>query len=144
MKNPGFNAVKSLAALGAALLLVPALAAELAPMSVRDLMQNVITPTTATLWGAYEIKTDAQWQELETAANGVIAAGEALLAGGTGPKDAANAANPDWQEYTRQLIAAGRSALAAIRERNEAALSDAGNDELYPPCESCHGRYMTQ
>ena len=124
------------------LLAVPGFTAEEAPMTVQQLMQSVITPATSTLWGAYDIKTDAQWQELEAAAQEVIRAGELLKTGGSNPQDIASAANQDWQEFTRQMIDAGRSALTAIGKHDEEALSVAGNDELYPPCESCHGKYM--
>ena len=119
----------------------PAFPADAPALSVQELMQSVITPATNTLWGAYQVKDD-EWQNLETAAQGVIQAGESLLQGGTGSNDAANAANQDWQEWSNQMIAAGRDALAAIRNRNEEVLSSVGNDELYPPCESCHNKYM--
>ena len=126
-----------------ALFAVPGFTAEDNPMTVQQLMQTVITPATNTLWGAYDIKTDAQWQELETAAQEVIRAGELLKTGGTSPEDALKAANQDWQEFAQQMINAGRNALTAIGKHDEEALSAAGNDELYPPCESCHGKYMT-
>lgn len=107
-------------------------------LTVREIMQSIITPMTNTLWGAYQVETDAQWQELANAANTLVGAGTLLMA--TGP----DAGNADWQEYNGQMIAAARAALAAIGKRDEEALSTAGNDLLYPPCESCHQRYMGQ
>lgn len=107
-------------------------------LTVGQIMKAIIAPMTSTLWGAYDIQAAAQWQELENAALTVVAA--ATLLNGTGP----NAANEDWQEYNQQMIAAARAALAAIAEQDEEALFNAGNDQLYPPCESCHQRYMSQ
>jgi hypothetical protein len=107
-------------------------------LTVEQIMKAIIAPMTGTLWGAYEIQTPARWQELENAALTVVAAGSLL--NGTGP----NAANEDWQEYSQQMIVAARAALAAIAEQDEEALFNAGNDQLYPPCESCHQRYMPQ
>ena len=107
-------------------------------LTVGQIMKAIIAPMTSTLWGAYDIQTAAQWQELENAALTVVAAG--TLLSGTGP----NAVNEDWQEYNQQMIAAARAALAAIVEQDEEALFNAGNDQLYPPCESCHQRYMSQ
>ncbi|MCP5346616.1 MAG: hypothetical protein R3F41_16565 [Gammaproteobacteria bacterium] len=107
-------------------------------LTVSQIMNAIIAPMTNTLWGAYDIQTDDQWQELENAAVTVIAAGTLLQEAGD------NAANADWQEYDRQMISAARAALTAIGNRDEEALFNAGNDQLYPPCESCHQRYMQQ
>ena len=107
-------------------------------LTVMQIMQAIVAPMTNTIWGAYEIQTDAQWQELQNAALTVIAAGSLLNQTGE------NAANADWQEYNQQMIAAARAALTAITDRDEEALFNAGNDQLYPPCESCHQRYMAQ
>ncbi|MEX2130959.1 MAG: hypothetical protein WD772_05685 [Pseudohongiellaceae bacterium] len=133
------------AALGGAMLFaVPAITQDLNSLTVSQLMQEVIVPTTTALWGAYEVQTDAQWQELESAARRLIQAGELLRTGGSAATDRTIATNADWQEFSNQMLAASRSALEAIRGRNEEALFKAGNDELYPPCESCHAVYMPQ
>ena len=107
-------------------------------LSVLQIMRAIVAPMTNTIWGAYDIQTDAQWQELENAALTVIAA--ATLLNDTG----GNAANADWQEYNQQMMTAARAAITAIANKDEEALFNAGNDQLYPPCESCHQRYMTQ
>jgi len=107
-------------------------------LTVMQIMQAIVAPMTNTIWGAYEIQTDAQWQELQNAALTVIAAGSLLNQTGE------NAANADWQEYNQQMIAAARAALTAIADRDEEALFNAGNDQLDPPCASCHQRYMAQ
>lgn len=110
--------------------------------SVRDIMTTIIAPATDTLWGASNVQTDAQWQALEQAAQQVIEAGTAI-ADGAGSHDAV-AVNADWQAYADELIAAARSVLAAIQKRDEEALFNAGNDQLYPPCENCHAQYLPQ
>ena len=127
-----------------AILALPARSQNSNELSVKAVMNTLVTPATNTLWGAYDISTDAQWQTLDEAARTVIQAGELIATGGSGPEDMAEAANEDWQRYTRAMIEAGQAALSAIQSRNEQALSDVGNDLLYPPCESCHARYMAQ
>jgi len=107
-------------------------------LTVSQIMNAIITPMTNTIWGAYEIQTDAQWQELQNAALTVIGAGTLLTT--TGP----NATEVEWREYNQQMIDAARAALAAIGNKDEEALFNAGNDQLYPPCEGCHQRYMSQ
>jgi hypothetical protein len=101
-------------------------------------MTALITPMTNSIWGAYDIQDEAQWQALENAALTVVAAGSLLKTAGP------DASNSEWQEFNQQMIAAARAAIAAIENRDEEALSGAGNDLLYPPCESCHQRFMSQ
>lgn len=113
------------------------------PRSVRAEMLDVIKPATDLLWGAFEIQAN-QWPALQAAAEAVVASSERLRLGGSGPNDSQWANEPEWQAFADQMGAAGRAALEAIRARNESALFDAGNDLLYPPCESCHTRYMAQ
>ncbi len=108
--------------------------------SVKELMTTVIAPATNMIWGASNVQTDAQWQELEQAAQRVIEA-STEIADGAGSHDGV-AVNADWQAYADEMIAAARSVLAAIQKRDEEALFNAGNDQLYPPCESCHAQYL--
>jgi hypothetical protein len=42
------------------------------------------------------------------------------------------------------MLAASRQVLAAVAARNEEALSDIGNNALYPPCEGCHQQFQNQ
>ena len=129
----------------AALLLYPLAAqpAEQAPLlTVKQIMNSIITPMTTTIWGAYELKTDAEWQEVENATLTVIAAGNLLANGGAGTGESSKAMEADWQNYNQQMIAAARDVLKAVTARDEEALSAAGNDALYPPCESCHQQYQ--
>lgn len=107
-------------------------------LTVSQIMTAIITPMTNTLWGAYDIQEESQWQALENAALTIVAAGTLLKT--TGP----DTDNQEWKDYNQQMVAAARAALVAIGNRDEEALSSAGNDQLYPPCESCHQRFMGQ
>ena len=115
-----------------------------AQLTVKQVMNGIITPMTNTIWGAYQLQTDAQWQEVEHAALTVIAAGQVLASGGAGPGEAEMADQLAWQEYNNQMIAAARAVIEAVAARDEEALSAAGNDQLYPPCESCHQQYQSR
>ncbi len=113
-------------------------------LTVKEVMTAVIAPTTATIWGAYELESDSEWQEIENAALTVIAAGNLLADGGAGPEDKGWAAEEDWQGYNNQMITAAREVITAVGNQDEEALFNAGNDSLYPPCESCHQQYQEQ
>lgn len=113
-------------------------------LTVKQIMNAIITPPTATIWGAYQLQSDAQWQEVENAALTVIAAGNLLAMGGAGEGEQKTATEADWQTFNRQMISAARQVITAVQLRDEAALSNAGNDALYPPCESCHQVYQAR
>ncbi|MBL4581041.1 MAG: hypothetical protein JKY29_04405 [Gammaproteobacteria bacterium] len=113
-------------------------------LSVKEIMNGLITPATTTIWGAYQLETEAQWQEVRHAALSVIAAGNLLRLGGAGEGEVATAAEADWKTYNQQMIAAARLVITAVDNKDEEALSAAGNDALYPPCESCHQQYQTR
>jgi cytochrome c556 len=111
-------------------------------LSVKEIMNGLITPTTTTIWGAYQLETDAQWQEVRNAALSVIAAGNLLRFGGAGEGEVATAVETDWKTYKRLMIEAARLVITAADNKDEEALSAAGNDALYPSCESCHQQYQ--
>lgn len=113
-------------------------------LTVKEIMNAIITPTTATIWGAYQLETDAEWLVIQNAALTVIAAGNLLARGGAGPGEQQSATEADWQSYNGQMIAAAREVIVAVAQKDEEALFSAGNDSLYPPCESCHTQYQTQ
>lgn len=116
-----------------------------AGLTIKELMNAVITPMTSTIWGAYQLQTDAEWQEVENAALTVIAAGQVMALGGSAEEDKVAAQETEWQQYNNAMMSAARAVIAAVAARDEEALFNAGNDQLYPPCESCHQRYqMTQ
>lgn len=119
------------------------LADELAPeLSVKEVMNSIVTPATNTIWGAYQLETESQWQEVGHAATAVIGAANLLMLGGTGEGEAEIVGEAEWQRYNQQLLAAARQVLLAVDKRDENALSQVGNDALYPPCESCHQAYQ--
>lgn len=127
------------------LVLTVSQAAELEPeLRVKQLMNGIITPATNTIWGAYQLETDAQWQEVENAAYAVIGAANLLALGGSAEGEAEAAATEQWQEFNAQMLAASRQVLTAVAARDEEALSDVGNNALYPPCESCHQQFQNQ
>lgn len=100
-------------------------------------MLDVVTPATNTLWGVADPQTDAEWNVLVVAASQVIAAGEQIKRGGSGPDDMTRAADPAWQAFADRLIGAANDARDAASGKNLDALFEA-NDVLYPPCEECH------
>lgn len=119
------------------------LADELTPeLSVKEIMNSIVTPATNTIWGAYQLETESQWQEVGHAATAVIAAANLLMLGGTGEGETEIAGEAEWQLYNQQLLAAARQVLVVVNKRDENALSQVGNDALYPPCESCHQAYQ--
>lgn len=113
-------------------------------LSVKEIMNGLITPTTTIIWGAYQLETDAQWQEVKNAALSVIAAVNLLQFGVAGEGEAAAAVEADWKTYNQQMIEAARLVMLAADNKDEEALSAAGNDALYPPCESCHQQYQAR
>ena len=119
------------------------LADELAPeLSVKEVMNSIVTPATNTIWGAYQLETESQWQEVGRAATAVVGATNLLMLGGAGEGEAEIASEAEWQHFNQQLLAAARQVLVAVDKRDESALSKVGNDALYPPCESCHQTYQ--
>jgi len=108
--------------------------------SVNDLMTDVITPASNTLWGVDEPSSDAEWQELAEAAMLIIDATEKFRSGGSGPNDNEWAADPAWQAFADTLIGAAKDANDAAIDHNIDALLNA-NDVLYPPCEECHMQF---
>ena len=106
-------------------------------ITILELMESVITPTTNILWGVEDPKTDEDWKPLEDAAIAVIASGTLMNLGGTGPNDNEWVKDPAWRAFSQIVTNAGIDALKAIRARDLEALFEAGN-VLYPPCEACH------
>jgi len=113
-------------------------------LTVKEIMNGIITPTTTTIWGAYQLQSEAEWLEVQNAALAVIGAGNLLALGGAAAGEEATAQESDWIEFNNQMVAAAREVIAAVEVRDEEALSEAGNNSLYPPCESCHQLYQNQ
>ena len=113
-------------------------------LTVKEIMNSMITPTTALIWGAYELESESEWQDVRNAAISVIGAGNLLAMGGSAEGELLLAKEAEWQEFNYQMIEAARDVVAAVDEKDEEALFMIGNDNLYPPCESCHQRYQTR
>lgn len=116
---------------------IPTIVAADNEMTVKEVMESVITPATNTLWSAEDPQSDEEWQLLEDAAITTINAGILVALGGTGTNDAEWASKPEWKAFNDVMIKAAMDALEAIRERNIDDLFVA-TDILYPPCEGCH------
>lgn len=111
-------------------------------VSIRELMEQTITPATDQLWSAYqEPSTAEEWKKMENASVTLLAAASLTAMGGTGPMDKEWARQPAWQAFNRALIEAGKAALVASRNKDQEALLAAG-DLLLPPCEGCHQAYL--
>ena len=41
-------------------------------LTIKEIMNSIITPTTAVIWGAYELESDSEWQDVKNAAISVI------------------------------------------------------------------------
>ena len=108
-----------------------------AALNINALMTDVVTPASNTLWSVEDPQTDAEWLVFEDAASQLIAAGEQIKRGGSGPNDATWAADPAWQAFADTLIDAANDARNAAQAKDLDALFNA-NDVLYPPCEECH------
>jgi hypothetical protein len=105
--------------------------------TIMELMVTRVAPASDTIWGIEDPKTDEEWAVFVAAADETIAAFEQTKKGGSGPNDATWAADPKWQAYSDQVIAAAEQTKAAVAARNIEAMWDAGG-ELYTPCEECH------
>ncbi len=106
-------------------------------MTIMELMVSQVVPATDTIWGIEDPQTDEEWQVFVDAADVTIAAFKQAKIGGSGPNDSTWAADPKWQIYSDQVIAAAESAKSAVAARDVEAMWDAGG-ELYTPCEQCH------
>jgi hypothetical protein len=147
MFNSPSNLVSCLKTLSCSFLICGALGTAFAAeplLTVKQVMNSLITPGTNTIWGAYQLETDAQWKEIENAALTVIAGSNLLQMGGSGDQEISIAQQAQWQSFTSQMITASEKVLAAVAAKDEEALSAAGNDDLYPPCESCHQVYQSR
>ena len=113
-------------------------------LTVKEIRNAMITPTTATIWGAYELESESEWQEVKNAAISVIGAGNLWSVGGSAQGEALLAREAEWQQFNRQMIEAAQEVITAVDRRDEEALFTIGNDKLYPPCESCHQRYQAR
>ena len=135
-RSAGATAILSLAAISSAQLASPA--SDGRPLvTIKEVMELTIAPATNGLWAVPERPTDEEWAALEQASITLLVAADFIARGGAGAHDEEWARNPAWAAFNRALVDAGLDALKAVRARDLAALTAAG-DVLYPPCEGCH------
>jgi hypothetical protein len=127
----------------------PAVEAAAAPpvATVRQIMTGIIRPAAGTVFGAVGTivtatgteerrpRTDAEWEEVATAAAALVEAGN-LLQMGNRVVDKSN-----WIKMSQALSRAGMKALKAAQAQNPDGVMDVGED-LYLSCDNCHQRYM--
>ncbi len=111
---------------------------EILPGSVNDIMVNLVTPATNTIWGIEDPQTDEEWQVYIDAAAQLIDAATRIKSGGAGPNDSTWAEDPEWQRFADVLIESGRDIQQAARAGDLDTVINVSNDEMYPPCEECH------
>lgn len=109
--------------------------------TVLEIMLSEIEPASDTIWDAYDLQTEQQWQQLNDAANRTAASFEKLKRGGSGVNDQDWAKSPEWIRLCDDILEATQQIRAAIKQRNEDLLAEA-SDALYPPCESCHIKFQ--
>lgn len=110
-------------------------------LSVLESMVAVVAPATDTIWDAYNLETDAQWQIIDDAAIKTVRAFNEIKSGGSGVNDTRWAEDPQWKAYSDEVIKAAEMVREAVSKRDEDLLADAG-EKLYPPCESCHVQFQ--
>lgn len=114
------------------------------PSTVRQIMNSIVTPTTAIIWGAYELEAESEWMDVKNAALSLIDAGALLNADGLQGEERLIAQEDAWKEFNAQMISAAEKVIEAVEAKDEERLFSVGNDLLYPPCESCHQEYHNQ
>jgi len=120
-----------------------AAASAFAPVvSLNEVMVYVVDPHSNELWDA-AVKpptTDEQWRQLNRAGVALAASGSLTAVSGNGPNDQKWVTQADWQKHSQTLSDAGLATVAAVRARDAAALSKAG-DALVLSCINCHREY---
>ncbi len=112
------------------------------PVSINAVMVALVDHASEPLWlDAYEPPTtEARWLESEHNAYQMAIGGKLIQLAGTGPKDTAWVADPEWITMADEMSAAGMDALGAAQAKNVAMLNTAG-DRLVASCEACHKKF---
>lgn len=105
--------------------------------TVLETMVSVIAPATDTIWDAYDLKTDEEWNSVDQAAVITGQAFERIKHRYSSEREKNWASDPQWQALSNQVIEATQKVRQAVNRRNEDLLMEAG-EQLYAPCESCH------
>jgi hypothetical protein len=111
-------------------------------VTLNEIMVYVIDPHSNELWDASmrPPTSDEGWSALQRGAVAVAAAGSLTRLSGNGPNDQRWTAQADWAAHSQAMADAGQATLAAVRARDTAALSKAG-DQLVLSCINCHREY---
>jgi hypothetical protein len=83
---------------------------------------------------------DEDWANLRKEAIILGESGNLLLTAGREP--VASSSQADWTAAARQMIAASKTALAAIDKKDVDKLTLDGADEILASCEACHSKYF--
>ena len=81
--------------------------------------------------------TDGDWLRIGRAAVDLVGDASLITLAGTGPKDAAWAADPRWVQLSADMQSASFAVGAAADAKNRAALTEAAA-RLAQSCQSCH------
>ena len=111
-------------------------AAKPAPATMKELMLDLLFPTSDTLFYVARgvPKTDAEWLKLELYSLALAEAGNVLNSPGRAFKQ------DQWRQDAQLLVDVGLKFYRAAKARDHKAMV-ALNDELYESCQSCHVHY---
>jgi hypothetical protein len=124
---------------------LPAAPAVPVNVSINAIMVDLLDHASHEIWDATgdpkkAPKSDADWGELEHHATQIAASGTLIMLGGTGKADQGWIQQIPWRKYSQELADEGAAARDAVRARDLAALSTAG-DQLVTTCEGCHKEF---
>jgi cytochrome c556 len=115
----------------------PADIANMESMTTLEIMNEIITPATNTLWGISDSPDENEWSAMVKAATINLEASKLIAKGASTPQDKQWASDKVWQDYSQEMILATEQMLTAAKAKNLDAFY-AGSDAVYPPCEGCH------
>jgi hypothetical protein len=111
-------------------------------VSLLDVMRASVQIPADGIWGAAgaDKLSDDQWLLAEQDSINLVAAASLIATPGTGKNNRMWVQSPDWQNWVREYRSAALELRAAVRARDLAKLSAAG-DGLTKVCEDCHTQY---
>jgi mono/diheme cytochrome c family protein len=116
-------------------------------IQVKDLMNWILDPNAAVVWGAVGTvttsegeqriapTTDEQWTSVRNSAATVVESGNLLMMNGRARNQ------EDWMKKVQEMMRTANEALQAIEAKDAEALFTAGSD-LYLACSACHAQYI--
>jgi len=87
--------------------------------------------------------TENDWTAASLAAINLIGSATLITSAGTGPKDRAWVANPEWRKWAELLQRSSNEAGLAIQRKDRPALLDASY-RLATSCQSCHAAFRIE